>query len=176
MTKKFKLRIVGLLMAIITVFAMPMSAFAAEVETPVSVEPRAGVETFWLDKTYDVGSFTFKNNNTTPTKTVQGRYLYTFLEIQRASSDQGIASTPIKVTVDILDASTREVIDGIVYYLNTTDSLSHGFEVDLGYAGRQICYRFDASSYNGPTNGYYRSATVKQFVVNTSNTEGVYWN
>lgn len=136
----------------------------------------AGVETFKLNKNYDVGAFTFTDGNTTPTKTVEGRYLYTYFNMTRASIDKGIASTPIKVTVDILDASTMQRIGGAIYIINPNSYIDGGFETDLGYAGRKICYRFDASSYNGPTNGNFRSAYIQRFMVNTSNTKGTYYN
>lgn len=135
----------------------------------------SGIEDFPLNKTHDVGSFTFKDGNTTPTKTVAGRYLWTYFDMTRASTDQGIASTPILVTVEVLDASTMERLGGKRYLIDPGKSISGGFETDLGYGGRKICYRFDASSVNGPTNGYFRSVKVKEFKVNSSFNQGTYW-
>lgn len=153
-----------------------MVAFMLLTTLGVSNVYAAGVETFRLNKNYEVGEFTFTDGNTTPTKTVEGRYLYTYFNMLRASSDQGIASTPIKITVDVIDASTRQTIKTAYYIINPGQSMDGGFETDLGYAGRKICYRFDASSYNGPTNGNYRSAYVQRFMVNTSNIQGTYFN
>lgn len=183
MVKKLRWRIVSFLMALTMLTTLGVTNVnAAEMENPVEgetsvgIETRAGTETFRLNKNYEVGSFTFEDSNTTLTKTVQGRYLYTYFKFSRASSDRGIASTPIVVTVDVLDANTRNIINTAKYYLNPNGSLDYGFETDLGYAGRKICYRFDASSYNGPTNGNFRSANVERFMVNTSNTQGMYWD
>ena len=183
MKKGFKQRIIGLIMAVTLLTTLGVSnVYAAEVETPVNletsanVEPRAGVEKFRLNKNYEVGSFTFTNKNTTPTKTVEGRYLYTYFKMAWTSSDKGVSTTPIRVTVEVLDAATKKNITTKYYIINPKGSVDGGFETDLKYAGRKICYRFDASSYNGPTNGYYRSARVDRFMVNTSNTEGLYFD
>lgn len=139
------------------------------------IEPYAGVETFRLNNNYHVGSFTFTHNNTTPKKTVEGRYLYTYFNMRRASSDKGVASTPIKVTVKILDASTlNQIGGGAVYIIQPNSYANGGFETDLGYAGRQIYIKFEATSYNGPTNGYNRTVYVDDFMVNTTNYEGTY--
>lgn len=182
MTKKLRDRVASFLIALMMVTTLGVSnVYAAEIENPVNentsegIETRAGVETFYLNRNYEVGSFTFTDKNTTPVKTVQGRYLYTFFKMRRASSDRGIASTPIVVTVEVLDASTMANLKTSKYYLDPTGSLEGGFETDLGYAGRRICYRFDASSYNGPTNGNFRSAEIQRFMVNTSMTQGTYW-
>lgn len=135
----------------------------------------AGVETFKLNNNYFVGSFTFTCDNTTPTKTVQGRYLHTYLKMRRSPDDKGIASTPIRVTVKILDASTLKQIGGTATYIIRPNTSSSGsFETDLGYAGRKIVYQFDSYSYDGPTNAYYRTVYVGSFMVNTSNTKGIY--
>lgn len=135
----------------------------------------AGVETFRLNNSYFVGSFTFTCDNTTPTKTVQGRYLRTYLTMKRSPSDKGVATTWIRVTVKVLDASTLKQIGTTKTYLVPPEgSVSAPFEVDLGYAGRKIAYRFDSYSYNGPTNAYYRTVYVSNFTVNTSNTKGQY--
>lgn len=145
-------------------------------ETQTDVEPRAGVETFWLNNNYHVGAFTFTRSNTTPKKTVEGRYLYTYLNMARSSSDQGVASTPIKVTVTILDASTLNKIgNGATYIIQPNGYMNGGFETDLGYAGRQVYIKFEASSYNGSTNGYNRTVYVQDFMVNTTNTQGTYF-
>ena len=165
MKLKLKHRITSCLIAMIMVLSLGVSnAYAS------------GTETFYLNHNYYVGSFTFTDQNTTPVKTVQGRYLYTYFNMSRASIDQGIPTTPIVVTVEVIDANTYQVIKTAYYYLSTSGYLGDGFETDLGYAGREIRYRFDASSYNGPTNGHYRSAYIETFMVNTSNTQGMYWD
>lgn len=136
----------------------------------------AGVETFKLNNNYHVGSFTFTCDNTTPQKTVQGRYLYIYLKMKRSSSDKGVASTPIRVTVKVLDSSTLKQIGGTkTYILQPGSYTSGGFETDLGYAGRKVNIRFDSYSYNGPTNSYYRTVYVEDFMVNTTNTQGTYF-
>lgn len=166
MRRKFKHRVISCLMAALMLVTM----------LGVSNVYAAGVETFKLNNEYDVGSFTFTDGNITPTKTVEGRYLYTYFKMSKASSDQGVAGTRIKVTVEVLDASTKQILGTAYYIIDPGKSMDGGFETDLGYAGRRICYRFDASTYNGPTNGYYRSAYVERFVVNTSNIQGTYFS
>ena len=171
MAKKFRHRIVSLLMALMLLSTVgAFTTYAAEVET------RAGVETFRLNNNYEVGAFTFSDRNTTPRKTVEGRYLYTYLNMTRSSSDQGIASSPIKVTVRILDASTLKQIGGThTYIINPNSYMDGGFETDLGYAGRQIYVKFEATSY-GASNGNERAVYVQRFMVNTSNTQGTYFD
>lgn len=164
-TKKFSKRLVSIFMVIILLTTMGFSNVYA-----------AGVETFKINNNYHVGTFTFTCDNTTPTKTVQGRYLYTYLEMKRSPSDQGIASTAIKVVVKVLDASTLQQIGGdAIYIIAPNSTISGGFERDLGYAGRKVVYRFDSYSYNGPTNAYYRTVYVADFMVNTSNYQGSYF-
>lgn len=164
-TKKFNLRLVSFFMALMLITTMgATNAYAA------------GVETFKLNNNYHVGTFTFTCDNTTPTKTVQGRYLYTYFEMRRSPSDKGVASTPIKVVVKVLDASTLNQIGAdAVYIIYPNQTISGGFERDLGYAGRKIVYQFDSYSYNGPTNAYYRTVYVADFMVNTSNHKGSYF-
>lgn len=163
-TKKFNQRLVSFFMALMLLTTMGASnAYAA------------GVETFKLNTSYFVGSFMFTCDNTTPTKTVQGRYLRTYLKMKRSPSDKGIASTAIRVTVKVLDASTLKQIGSTQTYIIPKDTTVSGpFEVDLGYAGRKIVYQFDSYSYEGPTNAYYRTVYVSDFTVNTSNTKGHY--
>ena len=138
MTKKFKRMVCCFMAAFMLLTTLgATSVYAAE------VEPRAGEETFWLNNNYEVGSFTFSDRNTTPKKTVQGRYLYTYLNMTRSSSDQGISSSPIKVTVKILDASTLGQIGGVhTYIINPNSYTNGGFETDLMYAGRQVYIKF----------------------------------
>lgn len=170
MAKKITHRVACFLMALMLLCTAGFStAYAAE------VEPYAGVETFRLNNNYDVGAFWFAGRNTTPRKTVEGRYLYTYLNMTRYSSDEGIASSPIKVTVKILDAGTLNQIGGThTYIINPNSYMDGGFETDLGYAGRQVYIKFEASSY-GESNGAERSVYVQRFMVNTSNVQGTYF-
>lgn len=190
MKRKINRIISGLMMAIMLFATTGFSnVYAAEVEPSVGetevqpcsygakVQPYAGIETFRLNKNYHVGSFTFTQRNTTPRKTVEGRYLYTYLDMTRASSDLGVASTPIKVTVKILDASTlNQIGGGATYIIQPGSNITGGFETDLGYAGRQIYIKFEATSYNGATNGYNRTVYVQDFMVNTTNIQGTYFD
>lgn len=162
--KKFNKRLLSLFMALVLLATVGASTAYA-----------AGVETFKLNNSYFVGAFTFTCDNTTPTKTVQGRYLRTYLKMKRSPSDQGVSTTWIRVTVKVLDASTLKQIGSTETYLVPPDTTVSGpFEVDLGYAGRKIVYQFDSYSYQGPTNAYYRTVYVQDFTVNTSNTQGQY--
>ncbi len=183
MTKTFKKRIATFLVALMMLCTMGTSvAYAAEVETPETtetsgdVETRAGVETFYLNNNYEVGSFTFSGNNTTPKKTVQGRYLYTYLKMKRASSDAGSSSSSIKVTVKILDASTlNQIGSSKTYIIKPGSSIDGGFETDLGRTGRKIYIKLSATTY-GSSSNTERSVSVQRFMVNTSNTKGTYWD
>ena len=140
-----------LLVGTITVYSVPANAAGVE-NLPygvynISLEP-----------------FSFRNTNLTPVKTVTGgsnlRLVFSFTRC--ASLDQGIASTPIKITVEIRDANTGARIGGqftdIVNPGNTTYSGTQYWY--LGYTGRKIQIWFDASSVNGPTNGGYRALTI----------------
>lgn len=136
MRKTFRRRIVSFLMALMLLTM-----------TGASTAHAAGIETFWLNRNYHVGAFTFRDHNTTPKKTVEGRYLYTYFNMTRASSDGGNASTPITVTVTILDASSlRQIGGGATYVIPAGGYMNGGFETDLGYAGRQVYIKFQASS------------------------------
>ena len=165
-TKKFSKRLLCFVMALV----MITTAGALSVSA-------AGVETFRLNDNYHVGSFSFTYGNTTPQKTVEGRYLYIYLNMIRSSSDAGVATTPIKVTVTVLDAGTMQQIGNqAIYIIQPGSYMSGGFETDLGYAGRKVHILFESCSINGPTNQYYRTVYVEDFMVNTSNTAGTYFD
>lgn len=136
----------------------------------------AGHDVVPLNAWHDIGDFTFSNTNTTPYKTSTGRYLTLGFMMQRSTSDRGVATTPIRVEIKILDYSTgRQIGSTQTMYLPTSTSLgtNSSFEWDLGYSGRKFCIFFESFSYNGPTNGNYRTVYV-DYTSYSSNTAHVY--
>ena len=163
--KKFISMLLATMMLVSTVF--PTNVFAAEKEESLSenATPRAGVETLPIGY-HSIGSFTFRDTNLTPVKTVAGRYMQLVLAYSVASSDQGLGG--IRLTVQIRDAYTGAVIDS---YQGTVERGATAYATpsfDLGYAGRQIRIFFDASS-SGASNGNYRTAYIQTFTSIVSN-------
>ena len=163
--KRFLSILLAAVMLTSTMFSV--NALAAEKNESVteSITPRAGEETLPIGF-YSIGSFTFRNTNLTPVKTVSGRYMQLMLGYSVASSDQGIGG--IRLTVEVRDAYTGAVIgtyQGTVERGNT-EYASQTF--DLGYAGRRIQFFFDASS-SGASNGNYRTAYIQSFTAYVSN-------
>ena len=158
-----------LLVAIMLATTMiPTNVSAATSKKIVSenVTPRAGEEVLPIGY-HSIGSFVFYNNNLTPVKTVEGRYLQLMLGYSVASSDSGIGG--IRLTVQIRDAYTGAVIgsyQGTVERGATTYATTQSF--DLGYAGRKVRIFFDASS-SGASNGNYRSAYIQSFTSHVTN-------
>ena len=138
-----------------TVFAAEETS---EPVTEITDEPiiTAGTETLPLGWYLITQHFTVYNDNLSPVKTVQGRYLKLKFNWMVADTDTGLGGEII--TIQIRDAITGQTL------LTDTSSVSgkwilkpYEHEFDLGYAGRQIQIYTDVSS-NGVSNGNYRSA------------------
>ncbi len=144
-------------------------AFAAETKQTINNEEqtiydgsnavtRAGQETLPLGLYLISKNFTITNNNLTPIKTVQGRYMRLIFSWSVSTEDKGLGGEII--TIKIKDAETGNYIDNLTI-TDTVENkllLAH-FErtFDLGYAGRKIQIFTDVSSL-GESNGHYRSA------------------
>ena len=166
---KRRKRFLGILLAAVMLTSTMFSAnaFETEKDEPVaeSIIPRAGEETLPIGY-HSIGSFTFRNTNLTPVKTVAGRYMQLVLAYSVASSDQGLGG--IKLTVQIRDAYTGAVIGS---YQGTAERGATVYATpsfDMGYAGRKIQFFFDASS-SGASNGNYRTAYIQTFTSIVSN-------
>lgn len=157
-SKFFKQKVSILLAVVMTI----MSSIA--IVTPVSAQDmttRAGVETLPYGS-YEIGGFTFTNTNLTPVKTVAGSKFRFDGVFCKAASDRGIG--PVKLTVQVRDANTGEVISTWVSEQSREDmdAIFLSDTIDLGYAGRKIQFWFDASSV-GQSNGHYRSIEIMNF-------------
>lgn len=132
----------------------------------------AGVETLPLGSGYDIGSFSFQDCTGTHKKTIEGRYAKFLIQFKRSSTlDNGIATTPIKLTVELRDYYTDQRIGSphyaVVEYGHSTLTLTPKW--DTGTTGREVYLFFDASSYNGPTNGGYRGVDIDVFQSEVTN-------
>ena len=166
---KRRKRFLGIVLAAVMLTSTMFSTnvFATEEHEPLTenVTPRAGEETLPIGY-YSIGSFTFRNTNLTPVKTVAGRYMQIMLGYSVASSDQGLGG--IRLTVEVRDAYTGAVIGS---YQGTVERGATAYAsptFDLGYAGRKIRFFFDASS-SGASNGNYRTAYIQSFTAHVTN-------
>lgn len=159
---------VGMVVTMLFSVMCPANAFAAETETnsqskieSQEITTRAGVETLPYGM-YDIGAFTFTDNNYTPVKTVEGSVVSFGFLFQKASIDQGIG--PVKLTVQICDENCNPISPKWEYALNSDSAMMGVYTPDfnLGYAGRKIRVFCDASSV-GASNGHYRSIWVRSF-------------
>ena len=162
-------RFLGIVLAAVMLAStmLSTSVFAAEEHDTLTenVVPRAGEETLPIGY-YSIGSFTFRDTNLTPVKTVAGRYMQIMLGYSVASSDQGLGG--IRLTVEVRDAYTGAVIGR---YQGTVERGATAYAsptFDLGYAGRRIQFFFDASS-SGASNGNYRTAYIQSFTAHVTN-------
>ena len=136
---------------------------------PITNGFASGFDTFPLNAWYFVGSFSFTNYNITPVKTVEGRYLTIAVDFYKPTWDAGLGE--VKLTMDVWDAYTGASITGqfVVGITSGTTIISVPiYNLDMGYAGRQVQIWFDASSA-GASNGNYRSLTIDYYRVYTSN-------
>lgn len=171
-----KTRIFSRFVGMLTAIAMSVgcfgatTAFAAETETSVNSEKevlteesnnaitRSGPETLPLGWYLIEQHFTITNNNLSPVKTVEGRYMKLKFSWMVSTDDRGLGGEVI--TIKFKDVDTGQYINS----LTVTDTVSDKwilmpFECtyDLGYAGRRIQIFTDVSS-SGASNGNYRSA------------------
>ena len=169
MKKTRRKRFLGIFLATVMLAStmIPTNVFAAENHEMVteSITPRAGEETLPIGF-YSIGSFTFRDTNLTPVKTVAGRYMQLMLAYSVASSDQGLGG--IKLTVQIRDAYTGAVIGSYQGTVERGGTVYATPSFDMGYAGRKIQFFFDASS-SGASNGNYRTAYIQTFTSIVSN-------
>ena len=153
--KATKRLIAMLLVAVIMVagvFAVP--AFASELEE-TSIGARAGTENWGSATKQHVGTFTFKNNNLTPVKTItQSGYLYLHVNYSKADSYDG----DVMLTVQIRSANGTQLTNDY-FYSYGRDEMTAWVHVS---AGDQIQIFFDASTTTGPS-AHYRSANVTYY-------------
>lgn len=100
------------------------------------VEPRAGTETLPLGWHTISSKFTITGHNTTPVKTVQGRYLQLNYNISKNAT-----SAPVAVRIKIKDYYTGTFIgnEDIFFISENPTSAKWGtINFDLGYAGRKV--------------------------------------
>lgn len=123
----------------------------------------AGVETLPAGS-YEIGGFTFTNNNLTPVKTVGATGHIKFGVAWRISNnDAGLGD--IKLTVQVRNASTQRVLTSMVVKREPSDDGWYIYdETSPIYvtAGTKLQIWFDASSV-GASNGNYRTALIKSF-------------
>ena len=123
---------------------------------------------YYVGAWYTVGVFSFTDDCITTTKTVMGRYVDIDIDFHKPYWDEGLGD--IYLTWAIIDPYTGNPIAGN-YVMGPTGTTVVGqtyYHIDLGYAGRQVEFWFDASSA-GPSNGNFRSATVDYFGLFTYN-------
>lgn len=157
-SKKFKVRLLSIITAMIMALSGAVTAYAAGVET---LDPGLTV----------MGTFAFNNNNTTPVKTINGTHVTLYVTWRRAdglygapSGDQGIGD--VKLTMQILDSTNNAITGQYVFYYDET--ASNGYvtdQISLNVTkGQKIRIWFDASSVNpAQSNGKYRSIYIKDF-------------
>lgn len=155
--KSFRKRFFGLFLSIMMLLSFSTNAFAAGVET--------------LGRGYtDIGSFTFTDTNTTPTKTIQGGHVK-FEVLWRVADggssapniDQGIGE--VKLTMQVLDANTgRALTPKRVFTVLENEEAWYTYSaIELDVAeGQKVKVWFDASSV-GQSNGHFRSIYIASF-------------
>lgn len=134
----------------------------------LNISPAFASDIYYTGAWYNLGTFSFTDYTISSTKTVMGRYLTVRLDFHKPDWDAGLGN--INLTFEIRVPGTTNVIAG-PYVLGPAGSTSVGqtfYYIDLGYSGRNVEFFFDASSA-GPSNGYYRSATIDVFKLYTSN-------
>lgn len=163
MRKKIKI-IVSLLLIICGLFSMNGMAYAATLEDYNEINLRSSqpVHSFGPGMNQTVGSFTFENNNWTPTKTICGtttirRYRFNGY-FRKADTYNGLVQLNLKVK----QISSGKIIFSKSFYPNnngeglfTTDVFwtnSNGFD--------QVQLYFDASTYNTTPPGPYRKLFI----------------
>ena len=173
--KKIKLsRIISIFMvavSLMTNFGVA-TVFAAESNEPVKgveadeiVEPRAGTETLPLGWYTISSKFSIKGHNTTPVKTVSGRYLKLDYDLTKSAT-----SEPIAVRIKIKDYNTGQYIGGEDIFFVTQNATTTGCRTitfDLGYAGRRVqiyTYIENAWSYTEHTASLITFSNYKSYV------------
>jgi len=134
----------------------------------LNISPAFASEIYYTGTWYNHGSFSFTNYTLSSVKTIMGRYLTVRIDFHKPTWDAGIGDIYLKF--EIRDYATNQAITG-QYVLGPTGSSTVSqvyYDIDLGYAGRQVEFWFDASSA-GTSNGYFRSATVDIFRLYTNN-------
>lgn len=129
----------------------------------------AGVET-WNKGIIEIGSFTFNNENKTPSKTINGTNVELHFGWRRAdglygspAGDQGIGD--VKLTIQIFDTAGNALTGKYVFYPDEQDDGLTQSEIDLTVPyGQKIRIWMDASSVNpSQSNGKYRAIYMGEF-------------
>lgn len=167
---------ISTLMAIVTLisFLEPTTVFATEdqivsytSETTNAIEPRAGTETLPLGW-YTISSrFNITGHNTTPVKTVRGRYLKLNYTITKP-----VTSEPIAIIVEVKDYNTGiKLGSSDVFFMNENSGTAKWETIepyDLGYAGRkvQIYTRIDLGNSHKELSQAVTFTNYKSYVYN----------
>ncbi len=157
-SKKFKVRLLSIITAMIMALSGVVTAYAA------------GVETLYPGIT-EMGSFAFNDTNITPSKTVQGSKVTINVSWRKAdglygsiNGDQGIGD--VKLTMQIRDTAGNALTDKYVFYYDET--ATNGYvndQISLNVTpGQKIKIWMDASSVNpAESNGRYRTIYFRNF-------------
>lgn len=154
---KIAKRVITMLLATVIMLTgvLYFPVFATEMDGGNSVETRAGTENWGRATKQHVGTFTFKNNNLTPVKTItQSGYLYLHVNYSKADSYDG----NVMLTVQIRKANGTQLTNDY-FYSYGRDEMTAWTHVS---AGDQIQIFFDASTATGPS-AHYRSANVTYY-------------
>lgn len=134
----------------------------------INISPAFASDTYNTGTWYSIGTFSFTDYTISSVKKIMGRYLVMDVDFYKPYWDSGIGD--IYLTIEIRDHGTGQAITG-QYVLGPAGGSIVGqtyYAIDLGYAGRQVEFWFDASSA-GSSNGNFRSATVEYFGLYTYN-------
>ena len=122
----------------------------------------ASAETYYSGTLHEIGPFSFTDYTISSSKHIEGRYIAFRIDFYKPYWDSGLGDILLKF--EVRDAYTGQAIT-TRYVLGPTGSAIYSdtfYYVDLGYAGRDVEFWFDASSA-GTSNGNFRSATVELF-------------
>lgn len=152
-------RIISMIVATLMLCGSTLTCFAQEQQTSniatTSISTRGGTENWGEAQKKNVGTFTFKNNNLTPVKTItKSGYLYLHVKYSKADSYDG----NVMLTVKIKKSNGTQLTNDTFY--------SYGKEEMTSWthvsAGDKIQIFFDASTTTGPS-AHYRSANVTYY-------------
>lgn len=149
-----RIRVAGTLL----VTLLLASSMFATVANASEIMPMGGTETLPYGY-YEIGSFTFFNNNLTPVKTVGGTGKLQFgVQWRRSPLDTGIGN--IKLYIEVRDASTQRVLCSKTLSGSGDYTFSYDTTPDLYVtAGSKLQVFLDARSA-GQSNGNFRTAEI----------------
>ena len=155
-SKKFKVRLLSIITAMIMALSGAVTAYAA------------GVETLYTGIT-EMGDFAFNDTNLTPAKTVQGSKVTINVAWRKAdglygsvNGDQGIGD--VKLTMQIRDTAGNALTGKYVFYYDETAVDGYvSDQISLNVTpGQKIRIWMDASSVNpSQSNGTYRAIYIR---------------